>query len=167
MSRLVRSVPFYFGITEKLNIYKTQISCLYYDVGFFSCAWANFCKISLDWDAVSSLWAIWRMLLQGLLPWEDCVISFMISFITFKHCLSFKCCELDEVIYFAWKSTQLVKDPEQHRSSLCVKPFSIPLGLFVKQFFVHGEIWGIMLWMLISGLQCKWDLGVFVNWYSQ
>lgn len=46
-------------------------------------------------------------------------------------------------IYFALKSTQLVKDPDQHRSSLCMQTFSIPLGLFVKQFFVHWEIWGI------------------------
>lgn len=69
----------------------------------------------------------------------------MISFIEFKHYFSCKYCEMDEVIYFALKSTLLVKDPDQHRSSLCVKPFCILLGLFVKQFLVHLEIGGIML----------------------
>lgn len=81
-------------------------------------------KIFSTGDVVSSLWAIWRILLQRLLHWADCAISF----ISFKLCLSFKYCELDEVIHLALKSTQLVRDPDQHRSSLCVKPFSIPLG---------------------------------------
>lgn len=132
-------VPFYFRIAEKLNIYKTQIPCLYFDVVwgvfgvfFFLVLGQIPAKILSTGSTVSSLWAISRMLLQGLLPWVHC----MIFFITFKHCLLFKYFELDEVTYFELKSTLLVKDPDQYRS-LCVKPFCIPLGLFVKQFLVH------------------------------
>lgn len=125
---------------------------------FFSCAWANFCKNYLNWGCCFITVSHLKNASAG-----TAALGWLCDIVHYIYASSLKCCELDEVIYFALKSTQLVKDPDQHRSSLCMQRFSIPLGLFVKPFFVHWEIWGIMLWMLISRLQCKWDLDAFVN----
>lgn len=81
--------PLFFGIAEWWNIWKTQIPCLYFDV-FFPVLSQISAKILLTGDAISSLWTVWRMPVQGLLLWADCVICF----ITFKHHLSLTCCEL-------------------------------------------------------------------------
>lgn len=48
-------VPFYFGIAEKLNIYKTQIPCLYFDGCFFPVLGQISAKILSTGGAVSSL----------------------------------------------------------------------------------------------------------------
>lgn len=48
-------VPFYFGIAEKLNIYKTQIPCLYFNGCFFPVLWQISAKILSTGGAVSSL----------------------------------------------------------------------------------------------------------------